>query len=260
MYTGASAMLAQQARVDVLTNNLSNVNTVGFKREAVMQSAFPDVLLRRVFDPVGPGGDAGAFYPAEGRDPRPAIGRLGTGAYVDGTWTVHTDGPLRHTDNALDLALVGDGFFVVDTDQGMRLTRDGRFTLADDGTLVTLGGHPVRGQDGPIRVQGGHVAVDDGGRVHVDGQVVATLQVVDVPEVQGLQKQGDNLWSLTDAAGVLQPSEARVHAGYVEQSNVEAVRSMVELISAFRSYEANQKVIQAYDATLGKAVNELGKA
>lgn len=260
-------MMAQQVRTDVLANNLANVNTVGFKREAVTQSAFPELLLRRVFDPVGgaanagahTGTNAGTFY-AGGHDPRPVIGRLGTGAYIDGTWTVHADGPLQWTDNDLDLALVGAGFFVVETDGGVRLTRDGRFTLSQDGTLVTRSGWPVLGEDGPIRIAGRDVVVDESGRVHVDGQVVGTLQVVDVDDVQSLMKQGEGLWVLTDEAGLPQPAAARVMAGYVEQANVSAVQSMVELISAFRSYESSQKVIQAYDETLGKVVNELGRA
>lgn len=260
MYTGASAMMAQQVRTDVLANNLANVNTVGFKRESVVQSAFPDMLLRRVFDPVGAGANAGAFY-GGGYDPRPVIGRLGTGAYVEGTWTVHADGPLQWTDNPLDVALVGPGFFVIETDDGVRLTRDGRFTLTQDGTMVTRSGLPVLGQDGgPIQVVGRDVAIDESGQVHVDGQIVATLQVVDVADVQSLRKQGEGLWALTDEAGPLQPAAARIHAGYVEQANVSAVQSMVELISAYRAYEASQKVIQAYDETLGKVVNDLGRA
>lgn len=260
MYTGASAMLAQQARVDVLANNLANVDTVGFKREQVVQSAFPDMLMRRVFDPVGAGGDAGSFYGQGGWDPRPVVGRLGTGTYVDGTWTVHAEGGLRRTDNPLDLAIVGPGFFAVQTDAGVRLTRDGRFTLNEEGTLVTLTGWPVLGEEGPVTVAGTRVAVDEQGRLHVDGEVVAVLQRVDVAEVQGLRKEGGGLWAPTDASGPPEAVAARVHGGYVEQSNVNAVQSMVQLISAFRSYEANQKVIQAYDATLGKAVNELGTA
>src|SRR5690625_2005279 len=103
MYTGASGMLAEQVRTDVLANNLANAQTVGFKREAVLQSAFPDMLIRRVFDPVGPGEDKPFFGGDALHDPRPLIGRLGTGAYVEGTWTVLEEGPLRFTGNALDI-------------------------------------------------------------------------------------------------------------------------------------------------------------
>lgn len=260
MYTGASGMLAEQVRTDVLANNLANVDTVGFKREAVIQSAFPDMLLRRVFDPVGPG--AGKPFFGDGRDdPRPVIGQLGTGTYVEGTWTIHDVGPLRFTGNALDVALTGDGFFAVQTDDGVRLTRDGRFTLDADGRLVTVTGMPVLGTDGgTIAIQGREVAIDETGQVWVDGDVVGTLSVWTVPQPQWLRREGYGMWAMTAEAGDAQPAATTIQSGYVEQANVNVVSSMVELISAFRSYEANQKVIQAYDETLGKAVNELGRA
>lgn len=253
-------MMAQQVRTDVLANNLANVNTVGFKRETIVQSAFPEMLLRRVFDPVDLNGSVGSFYGGEGHDPRPLIGRLGTGTYIEGTWTVHENGSLQWTDNPLDLALEGPGFFVIETDAGLRLTRDGRFTLLEDGTLVTRTGWPVLGEDGPVVIVGQDVAIAEDGGVHVDGEVVDTLQVVDVADPQTLSKQGEGMWAPTDDTGDLQASTARLQSGYVEQANVSAVKSMVELISAFRAYEASQKVIQAYDETLGKVVNELGRA
>lgn len=262
MYTGASGMLAQQVRTDVLANNLANAQTVGFKRETVLQSAFPDMLIRRVFDPTTPAGHGSErpFF-GGGHDSRPVIGRLGTGTYVDGTWTVHDQGPLRFTGNPLDVALSGEGFFAVQTDAGVRFTRDGRFTLDGEGRLVTLAGWPVLGTDGnPITLRGEQTAIDETGQVWVDGVVVGTLSVLAFPESQWLQREGEGLWAATDDAGAPQAAAATVHAEYLEQANVNVVSSMVELISAYRSYEANQKVIQAYDETLGRVVNELGRA
>ncbi|MBO8142173.1 MAG: flagellar basal-body rod protein FlgF [Firmicutes bacterium] len=254
MYTGASAMMAEQVRVDVLANNLANGQTTGFKREAVLQSAFPSMLLRRIGDPVRMrSGDAA------GGDLRPVVGRLGTGTYVDGTYTVYEAGPLRFTGNSFDVALVGNGFFAVETPGGVRFTRDGRFTLDGDGWLVTLTGYRVLGQAGPIRILGSDVRIDEDGRVFVDGELVAALQPVGFDEPQGLLREGAGLWAATAASGPPQPAGARVHQGYLEQSNVNLVSTMVELISAYRSYEANQRVVQAYDQTLGKAVNELGR-
>lgn len=264
MYTGASGMLAQQVRTDVLANNLANAQTVGFKREAVIQRAFPEMLIRRVFDPVAPGGRGaeGTFFGGDGmHDPRPVIGRLGTGTYVDGTWTVHEQGPLRFTGNTLDVAINGEGFFAVQTDAGIRFTRDGRFMLDGQGTLVTTAGLPVLGVNGqPITVEGGVVAIDEEGRVVVDDVEVGQLAVVAFPEPQWLLREGEGLWAMTEAAGEPAPANATVHAGYLEGANVNVVSSMVELITAYRSYEANQRVIQAYDETLGRIVNDLGRA
>src|SRR5690606_31396754 len=105
--------------------------------EAVLQRAFPEMLIRRVFDPVTPAGGADPTFYGTGAlyDPRPVIGRLGTGTYVDGTWTVFEQGPLRFTGNTLDVALNGEGFFAVQTDAGVRFTRDGRFMLDSEGRL-----------------------------------------------------------------------------------------------------------------------------
>lgn len=253
MYTGASAMLAEQVRTDVLANNLSNVQTVGFKRDTVVQSAFPDMMIRRIYDPVRVGD--GAAY-----DPRPQIGRLGTGTYVEGTWAVQEDGPLQFTDNPFDLALVGPGFFAVETEAGVRFTRDGRFSLDADGWLVTQNGSRVLGADGAVFIgEGEHVAFDEAGQVWVDGVVVGTIQVWDFPEAQWLQKEGATMLAMTDEAGEPEVVATPMQSGYVEQSNVNVVSAMVGLIGAFRAYEANQRVIQTYDETLGKAVNELGR-
>lgn len=264
MYTAASGMLAEQVRTDVLANNLANAQTVAFKRDAVIQSAFPDMLIRRVFDPVNTVGSGAnrPFFGGDGlRDQRPVIGRLGTGAYVEGTWAVQEEGPLRYTGNALDVALTGEGFFTVQTDAGVRFTRDGRFTLDGNGRLVTIAGLPVLDSDGePITIQGDQVLIDETGQIWVDGEAAATLAVWSFPQPQWLRREGAGIWALTDEAGEPQPADTAIQSGYVEQANVNVITSMVELITAFRSYEANQKIVQAYDETLGKVVNELGRA
>ena len=264
LYTSASGMLAEQVRVDVLSNNLANVQTAGFKRQTVVQSAFPEMLLRRVYDPVPVSGGvapAGASGQATGAlyDPRPVIGRLGTGTYIDGTYSDLSPGALRYTGNPLDMALEGQGFFTVETPAGVRFTRDGRFTLDADGWLVTLEGHRVLGEAGPIQIQGRDVHVTEGGEVWVDGALAGVLALRDFADPQGLVREGSSLWAPTAWSGQPQPAAARVREGYLEESNVNVVTAMVELIAAYRSYEANQRVIQAYDQTLGKAVNELGR-
>ncbi len=256
LYTSASGMLAEQVRVDVIANNLANVQTAGFKRETVLQSAFPDMLLRRINDLAGTVQGAGGGA----SDPRPVIGRLGTGTYIDGTYADWSPGPLRYTGNPLDLALEGEGFFTVETAAGLRYTRNGRFTLDGDGWLVTMEGHRVVGEAGPIQILGSEVHVTDQGEVWVDGAPVAVLALRGFADPQGLLREGGSLWAATELSGEPTPAGPRVHAGHVEDANVNVVGTMVELISAYRSYEANQRVIQVYDQTLSKAVNDLGRA
>jgi len=261
LYTSASGMLAEQARVDVLSNNLANVQTAGFKRQTVLQSAFPEMLLRRVNDPVpvtgAARGSGHATVPLY--DPRPVIGRLGTGTYVEGTYSDMSPGALRYTGNPLDLALEGAGFFTVETPAGVRFTRDGRFTLDGAGWLVTLEGHRVLGEDGPIQVVGRDVHVTEQGEIWVDGAPVGVLALRNFAEPQGLVREGSSLWAATESSGEPQVARVVVREGHLEESNVNVVTAMVELIAAYRSYESNQRVIQAYDQTLGKAVNELGR-
>lgn len=253
LYTGASGMLVQQTVTDTLSNNLANANTPGYKKDVAAVRAFPALLLRRVGDGMAGGGFLGRAS-AE-------IGSLGTGSVVDGVFSHPTPGRLVATGNPLDLAVQGDAFFVVDTAQGPRYTRAGNFTRDPQGYLATQDGHHVMGAQGPILIPATNasVQIDDQGNVAIDGQQIDRLRLVNFPQPHELAKQGATLL----AAGGQQPTEAppgsyRIEQGMVEQSNVNVVQEMVELITATRAYEAGQKVIQAQDETLGRAVNDVG--
>lgn len=241
LYTAASGMLVQTAKMDMLSNNLANVETAGFQRQAPHVYSFPDMLISRVHN--------GTSVP---------IGRLGTGAVVYGDRSSFLPGAIKSTGNPLDVALVGPGFFAVETPDGPRYTRDGRFTVNPSGWLVTLDGHRVRGERGPILVNGTDVVIDDTGQVVVDGSVVDKLLIVEFNDRDGLLRRGANLYEATEAAGLpFRYRDTQVVQGAVEMSNVNVIREMVNLISVQRAYEANAKVVQAYDETLGKAVNEI---
>ncbi|MGI6148863.1 MAG: flagellar basal-body rod protein FlgF [Firmicutes bacterium] len=241
LYTAASGMLVQTARMDMLSNNLANVDTAGFQRQAPHIYAFPEMLISRVHN--------GTSVP---------IGRLGTGAAVNGDRSSFLPGALRSTGNPLDAALVGPGFFAVETPEGPRYTRDGRFTTNASGWLVTLDGHRVRGERGPILINGTDVVIDGTGQVLVDGRFVDKLLVVEFTDRDGLLRRGANLYEATPEAGPpFRYRDTTVVQGAVEMANVNVIREMVNLISVQRAYEANAKVVQAYDETLGKAVNEI---
>jgi flagellar basal-body rod protein FlgF len=177
---------------------------------------------------------------------------------------VHSQGPLRHTENPLDVAIGGEGFFKVQTDKGLRLTRDGSFKMASDGTLVNSQGQKVLGQGGsPITLnpQGGLVSIDDKGAISQGSEQVGSLEVVDVKDKKTLVKEGGSLFGTEDGKPpVTTPATGySVQQGAVEVANVEVVSEMVNMINSFRSYESYQKVIQAVQDMDNKTVNQVGR-
>lgn len=244
-------MLAQQFVQDSIAGNLANVNTVGFKQDVATFHALHSMALRR--------------YQSAGARGGAPIGDLGLGAAFDHTVTDLSAGVLSSTGNPLDLALAGSGFFVVQTPQGERYTRNGQFHLQprgkapDDKPIAYLedeNGHRVLGQKGPLNLGDAKViSIDGQGRITADGVVVDQLKLVDAP-ASALIKQGGNLFTIRGAAA---PSAAVVKQGYIEQSNVSAIGSMVRMITVQRAYEAAQRAVMAQDDALGKAVNEIGR-
>lgn len=247
LYTAASGMIVEQQRQDVIANNVANVNTAGFKKDVATFKAFPEMLLNRLNDPE---------QPAPVPDRRPVIGRVGTGALLDEVITQHGTGPLKQTGTPFDLALNGEGYFTIDTPQGERYTRNGSFSLNADNQLVTSEGYAVLGQNGPITIIGENVQVAEDGTVRVDNANVDTLRIVTFADKKALTKLGDSLFTGGQAQPVLRPM---VIQGYQELSNVNPITEMVNMITAMRSYEANQKAIQTHDQLLDKAVNEVGR-
>lgn len=242
IYTAASGMLAESVRSDVTANNLANANTTGFKREVAVNKEFASVLMRRIND-----GDA-----------EPVIGRLGLGAGVDEISTVHTTGMVRSTGNPLDVAIDGKGFFAVETPAGIRYTRNGSFTQNSLGELVTADGRRVLGENGPIRLTAGPAHIGEDGRVFSGETEVGRLRLVAFANEKSLVKEGDSLFR--DAANQRpMPAAGALRQGFLEQSNVNVVSEMVNLITAYRAYEINAKTVQAHDQLLDKAVNEVGK-
>lgn len=291
LYTAASAMLAETKRTDVIANNLANAATVGFRRDEPVLQSFHSFYLERLNDPPGSGpeppeggpvfafgGVRTGFAPARPAFPVP-IGRLGVGAEVVLSAADTTPGPLELTGNPLDLAIGGEGYFVLQTQNGPRYTRSGNFTTDGGGFLATQGGDLVLGERGPIPITGGRVVIQPDGTVLVDDARVDKLLVVSFPNPYGLVKEGaSRLVALPEAGGAVPsmlPAGSEggavdivggaaagapvVRQGYLERSNVNVVTEMVRLIEATRNYQMAQKAIQAEDDLLGKTVNELGR-
>lgn len=257
LYTAASGLVAQTQQQDVIANNLANVNTTGYKKDTALYVPFPTVFLNRINDEKmpTPGGMADSMVP---------IGYMGRGVAlrVDGVQPQTTqEGSYVETTNKLDLSIKGDGMFVVMTPNGQRYTRNGNLTLDSDGVLVTQQGNPVLGQGGQIILNSGNIHIDEGGRVFDDKAEIDTLRVALFTKEDKLRKEGDSLFFTLDGAALSEDDyvdQVVIKQGYLETSNVNVVREMVEMITAYRAYEASSKAIQSQDQSLGKAVNDVG--
>ena len=229
-------MSACQRAQEVSASNLANLNTTGFK---VDRPVFSAVYARTV-------------YRTQGNTATP-IGALSGGALLTTTYTDFQAGAFQKTDNPMDLAIEGDGFFAIQTPRGTRYTRNGAFQLNADGMLVTRQGFPVLSETGePIRVpKGAPLTFGEDGSIVINNAVVVKLRIVR----GNLFKEADGLF----AGSALPAANPRVVSGALETSNVNLVREMVSMIELLRAYESHQKVVQAHDETLSRAINELPK-
>ena len=277
LYTGASGMVVQMERLNTIANNLANVNLTGYKRDTSIEKAFPELLLRRMND------DGVYIFPFGSIDTAPIVGKLGTGVEENEVFTVFTQGALKATGNDFDLALQGKGFFTVQTDTGERYTRNGTFLLNREGYLVTKNGDLVLGEHGPIKLKENNFVVDQDGKIYQNPdftgdenrlvsreennwenlEFVDRLKIVDFKRDRYLKKVGNSYWKATKESGMAQvvfgDARPKVKQGFLEGSNVNPVREMVKMIEVNRSYEANQKLIQAEDSLLGKLINDAVK-
>ncbi len=233
LYTASTGMVAHQTRLDVLANNLANAGTAGFKQDllAIDTTQVPG-------DPEGDGQLSMSTVSA-------------TRSRTD-----MTPGSIRPTGNLFDLAIQGPGLFVVSTPDGDRYVRSGAFVRDPAGFLSTDAGFRVLGTTGPIRVPDAGLLVDGNGRLP-DGQ---TLRFVSDADPARLVKTGGNLFAPADETTPPEPLDDVVVAqGHLENSNVNLVLTMVEMLSTLRSYEAYQRTIQALDQTVGQAATDLGR-
>lgn len=240
MYAAVSGNLAAMRRLDVISNNLANVNTPGYKKDKM---SFESLLAGPADPPAVP----------QGTTADPILQK--ENIYID-----YSGGPTSQSGNPLDLALDGDGFFAVTTPDGTAYTRQGNFRTSADGTLVTVDGYPVQGAGGaPIRVQGSRVEIDAAGVVTVDGTPAGAISVVDFEKPYALTKTGSTLFVAADPQAAPQAGKARIEQGHLEGSNVESISEMVQLIETNRYFEACSKVIKGFDDIAAKAANELGR-
>lgn len=246
LYTAASSMGVLEKKTNIRSNNLANVNTNGFKKSEAITASFPEMLLSKI--------------EADKADQQ--IGSLATGAYLERSFKDMSQGDFKRTDNALDFAIEGSGFFVIETENGEKYSRDGNFTINSDSELITQSGNNVLDSNGN-RIQ---IIPDQDFRVSAEGQITfnnglqgAQIGLVDFENEAELAQTGDNLYELQ---GETEPiaSQAGIAQGYVEGSNVQIVEEMAKMIKTTRHYESNQKVISSIDESLNKVINEVGRA
>lgn len=251
LYTAAMGMNVQAKRLELVSNDLANASTTGYKKDTAVVSSFKEEYLARLNDKQN-------FTPNN-----KVIGKVTYGAKIDEVYTDFTQGSVISTNLQTDLALQGDGFFTVQTPNGLAYTRDGNFSINQLGQLVTKEGYNVMGQEGPIEFgedyfsQGSPFVVQSNGDVYVDGAYIDTLDIASFTDTRSLTKQGDNLYT---SNGERTEFTGSVIQSFLEVSNVNTVSAMVDMITVSRAYETNQKMIQTQDSLLGKAVNELGRA
>ena len=251
-YIAGTGMLLQRRLMENITNNISNADTTGYKKEYLVSHSFDEVMTKRVNDPhvVGQSRIANA----------PNVGPLNYGTQIDQLYVNFDEGILEGTERSTDLAIVGDAYFVVQTPAGERYTRSGAFYIDDTGYLVDGEGNFLLGNNGPIYVGGMNFTVDTSGGVRIGGEDANTDQIraVSFADNGSLRKQGSNLYfSMEEPQAV--PNQYKMAQGFLEGSNVDIGREMIDMLSIFRTYETNQRMLTMIDETVGKAVNEIGR-
>ncbi len=237
IYNSASAMIPRIRQQEVIANNIANASTPGFKKDSVFMSELNRAQVRNL--------------------PRRSDWET---PMLDQVYTDYGQGSLDQTGNALDIAIDGPGFFVVQDAEGeSALTRDGVFTRDGSGFLVTADGEMVLSDSGPIQLPAGDVSVADDGVVSVDGFEISRLSVVTVEDPTQLEKVRPGKYQLPDGISFAAAVNYTVRQGYVESSNVDVVMQMVEMISSYRNYEADSKALQTQDESLGRLISEVGR-
>ncbi|KQV92881.1 flagellar hook-basal body protein [Rhizobacter sp. Root1221] len=241
------SMQQDVARLEQVGTNLANVTTPGYKRQLLVSRAehaivpsFAQAMMGVAASPEG-GATAQTAQPFElVRDMR--------------------SGTLRATGRSLDVALAGDGYLEVQMPEGLAYTRQGEFQLDARGRLVTMQGLPVQGQAGDIVVSGSGVTIDAKGNVTDNGRVVDRLKVVAFEPGQALTPLDGGLFAEGRSPSLVSEADIDVRQGFLENSNVQQAREMVELMQTMRRFESMQRIVQGYDDLVGSAIRKLGDA
>lgn len=231
IFVALSGAVLQERKLEYLSDNIANVNTAGFKKQKpIFENAIPRPFGARTY------------------------------ASLDDVVTDMSQGMTEKTDRKLDVAIKGDGFFVVNTPNGPRYTRDGSFAISREGTLETRDGYTVLGENGAIKLTSSDVTIDALGNVQDKGNLIAKLKLVSFNTSTGLVREGS--FYMPGSTAVKESPvnvNTQLEQGYIEVSNVNAVKAMTSMIEASRSYETQTKMIQTIDDMARKAIEEVGR-
>lgn len=273
LWVPISGAIAQQKNVETIANNVANANTPGFKKDQVVFKEYLTALEK---------GDQGVDLPQKEWKPEDFYRTYGAEesfVKVDGTYTLHEQGQLTPTGNHFDVALNGPGFFEVLTPNGVRYTRKGSMSINNEGQLVTDQGYlvlskdvaPIANEDGSlspsvnpqeraITLGSNRFSINMQGEVFSGDNKLADLAITEFNDIHALKKQGNSLFINPDFQNIkIGEIKTTANQGFVEQSNVNAVSEMSNLINANRNFESIQRVIKTYDSMSAKSVNELSK-
>lgn len=240
IYLATQSMTTLMDKQDQIANNLANINTTGFKQSSLFVKTFQKCL--------------------ENDQRQPFVNQE---VHPDQVYVDYSEGAMRSTGSPLDAMIKGAGFFTVMTPDGVRYTRNGNFSLDAEGYLTNNQGSRVMSTDGFIRIEkdkNPNVLINERGEVIQDNEIIGVLRIADFQKPYRLIREGESLLrpQLPDNPEIASPGFA-VKQGYLEGSNVNIIRNMVQMIGAYRNYEADQRALLAQDQTLDKAVNQVGK-
>ncbi len=236
----ASGMKAQMEALDILANNLANMNTAGFKEQKSFFTVLNDSMNS------SSAGDRQPLFPERA---------IQTGGALN-----LADGTLQATHRDLDIALMGEGFLVVGTDRGTRYTRSGNLSINAKGQLATAEGHPIVGENGPILIGPGKVNITEQGEVFVNDLRVGRMKIASLEDPALLTSEGSSLLVPRNSNTTPGAGGAAVKQGFLEQSNVNAVASVVEMVGIMRRFEAIQKTVNLLlNDVDAKSIEKLGR-
>lgn len=254
LYTAVSGMIVNEAKQGVISNNLSNAGTIGYKGEDLSSKSFNEVMLKN-YDKI-----------ENNENVANKIGSISLGSEIDEINVRFTQGNFKQTNRQTDFALEGRGFFTVERMVGDKkqlfYTRNGNFNVDLSGNLVNSNGDKVMGKNAStgrlesIYVGNGSLYCNEFGEVSVNGEKKYTLNIADFEDYKQLQKVGDNNF-MTNAEPL--KGSAYIRQGNIEMSNINITDEYVNMMTVYREFEGASKVIQTLNETLGKSVNDLGR-